>query len=237
MKNVCFLKKAFVLNHSLDCMKCIRLCENYKCLMNDRINAKIKPCKKTKNKKNRFYRPLGQESCLSIVSISLFLFFPFILGWAGNTSFDLLTQAQEKRCWEGKWETRPLWWCPQFKTSPQLSAKHVFSSRNNSWEQRVTFPLELSNKVNYSLGCPKQVGPLRSRLRIEHNKFRSDCLQPQTLVLGASLPCGVIHPTFMNGTWSANLRVRPAAHLVHPGSWLESLPWHMPSSLWQCASL
>lgn len=79
MKNVCFLKKAFVLNHSLDCMKCIRLCENYKCLMNDRINAKIKPCKKTKNKKNRFYRPLGQESCLSIVSISLFLFFSLFL--------------------------------------------------------------------------------------------------------------------------------------------------------------
>lgn len=54
---------------------------------------------------------------------------------AGNTSFWLTHLS----IWEGKWKTRPLWWCPQFKTVLKLSTKHIFSSRNNSWKQRVTF--------------------------------------------------------------------------------------------------
>lgn len=44
MINVCFLRKAFMLNRSLSHMKCTGGCENYKCLMICKINTKIKSC-------------------------------------------------------------------------------------------------------------------------------------------------------------------------------------------------
>lgn len=41
MINVCFLRKAFVLNHSLSHMKCTGGHEDYKCLMNYKINTQV----------------------------------------------------------------------------------------------------------------------------------------------------------------------------------------------------
>lgn len=104
------------------------------------------------------------------------------------------------------------------------------SPQNIDFPQEITrenkerlFLSELLNNINYSLRCPKQVGPLRRSLRIEHNKFRWDRRQPQTLLLG-SRPSGrrVTHPTFTNGAQSPELGIRPARHWVHLGLWLES---------------
>lgn len=133
MINVCFLRKAFVLNHSLCHSKCTGGPENYKCLMNCKINTKVKSCT------NCWIDLTGLLQGRDALSLSLFG--SFILVEQETPLFDSPIEAHEKKSREGKWETRPLWWCPQLKTALKLPTKHRFSSRNNSWEQRATFPI------------------------------------------------------------------------------------------------
>lgn len=163
-------------------MKCTGGRENYKCLMNYKINTKVKPCTNCWT---------WQASLEGDFPLSLLLFFwKFDLHGAENTTFCLTRLSKWEEILGRKMRDQASVVMSSATAALKLSTKHIFSSRNR--EQRAAFLSEnkeqlsyrsFLNNINYSLQCPKQVGPLRRSLRIEHNKFRSDHWQPQMLLL------------------------------------------------------
>lgn len=146
-----------------------------------KINTKVKSCTNCET-----WQASWKERCPSFLCPSLSLS-QFYIGGARNTSFSLTHLSTWYEILGRKMRDQALWWCPQFKFALKISTKHIFSSRNNSWEQRATFLSKLLNNINYSLQCPTHVGPRRRSLRIEHNKFRWDHWQPKMLLLGSRL--------------------------------------------------
>ena len=129
-----------------------------------------------------------------------------------------------------------LWWCPQFEAALKFSTKHIFSLRNNSWEQRTTFLPELLNNINYSLQCHTQVGPWKRSLRIEHSKLRWAPWQLQMLLTGS--PRSWWHTVPATFTLCSALTQEPDQWDTRLPRPLAGVLRHMHFSLWsECLSV